>query len=575
MTSDGESSRKERSPRWLWLASFLAYVMAAALGLVLAFPGTNATPFWPPTALALALLYRYGLRMWPVILAAAFTINLLFMLRAGVAPEPAVVSSVAVGIGNMLEAWFAVYMLRAIAGDQFPFESVLGLFAFFFAAAIAPIVSATIGVTCSRWASLGGTASYGQNWLTWWVGDCSGALTMAPILMLSLRARWHVPEPSRRMEAGVLFLALVLGSMAAFGLGQQHAAHRYPLMFLLLPMILWAVLRFQTAGAASAVFLIASMAAISAFDGAGPFALANVDESLILLQVFIMVLAGTTLSLGAVLTERGRLASCLAQSNAELNDLAFNDPLTGLPNRRALLDRVQQAERSARRHNKRAALLFLDLDRFKRINDSLGHEVGDELLKAVARRLSGALRDEDSVCRLGGDEFVVLLSDVEEVSDVAVVANKLIGILQAPMRLGNLDLAITTSIGIALIPDDGTDGAHLIRYADLAMYRAKQGGRNDFQFYTEEMNRTAVSRLEREHELRQALQDRQFCLYYQPIVDLRTTRVIGIEALLRWQHPELGLLLPYEFMPMAEETGLIVDIGAWALHEACAAIKQL
>jgi diguanylate cyclase (GGDEF)-like protein len=575
MTSDGESSSKERSPRWIWLAAFLAYLVAAALGLALAFPGTNASPFWPPTALALALLYRYGRRLWPIVLAAAFTINLLFMLRAGVAPEPAVVASVGVGIGNMLEAWIGVYLLRAIAGDQFPFESILGLFAFFFAATIAPIVSATFGVTCSRWASMSGTVSYSQNWLTWWVGDASGALTMAPILMLALRARWHVPERSRRVEASVLFLALVLGSMVAFGLGQQHSEHRSPLIFLLLPMILWAVLRFRTAGAASAVFLIASIAVISALAGGGPFVLANVDESLILLQVFIMMLAGTTLSLGAVLTERGRLASSLAQSNAELNDLAFNDPLTGLPNRRALVDRVQQAERSARRHNKRAAILFLDLDKFKRINDSLGHAVGDELLKTVARRLSGALRDEDSVCRLGGDEFVVLLCDVEEVSDVAVVALKLIETLQAPMRLGNYDLAITTSIGIALIPDDGSEANHLIRYADLAMYRAKQGGRNDFQFYTEEMNRAAVSRLEREHELRQALHDRQFCLYYQPIVDLRDGQVIGIESLLRWQHPELGMLLPYEFMPMAEETGLIVDIGAWALHEACAAIKQL
>ncbi len=563
-------------PPWAWPIAFLAYVLAAALGLALAFPGTNASPFWPPTALALALLYRYGLRLWPVILAGAFTINFLFMLRIGVAPVFALLASVDVGVGNMLEAWLGIYLLRRFVHNQFPFDSLRGLCAFvLFCAVLAPAVSATIGVTSSRWVDLSGDADYGENWLAWWVGDASGALTMAPILMMLLQARWRTPAKPRLLEAGALTIVLVLGTMAVFGVWPTHGEHRYPLVFFLLPIILWAVLRFQTAGAVISVFLISLIAVIGSLGGDGPFARVDVHESLILLQLFITVLAGTTLGLGAVLVERGRMATQLAQSNFVLHEMAFNDPLTGLPNRLALVDRLQQADRSVRRNQKRAAVLFLDLDRFKRINDSLGHAAGDALLKTMAGRLRTAIREVDSVCRLGGDEFVVLLSDIDDVSDAAVVARKIIETVQAPVRIANLDLAITTSIGIALIPDDGTDSGDLIRYADMAMYRAKERGRNNFLFYTEEMNQTAVVRLEREHELRKALLDRQLCLHYQPIVDLRDRQVIGIEASLRWQHPALGLLLPREFIPLAEETGLIVDIGAWALNEACDQILQL
>ena len=575
MTADDESSLSARAPPWIWLSAYVAYVLAAALGLGLAYPGTNASPFWPPTALAIALLYGYGLRLWPVVLAGAFTINLIFMLRAGVWLALALPSSFAVGVGNMLEAWIGVYLLRRFLREQFPFESLRGLGLFvLFQAILAPAVSASIGVTSSRWVDLRGAADYGENWLTWWVGDASGALTMAPVLML-LHAQWRRPTQARLLEGAALFLVLTLGTMAVFGIWPYHGERRYPLVFFLLPMILWAVLRFQTAGAVSAVFLISLLAVVGSIDGGGPFARANVHESLLLLQLFMAVLAGTTLGLGAVLTERSRMVAKLAQSNFVLHELAFNDALTGLPNRLTLIDRLHQAERSTRRNRTRAALLFLDLDRFKRINDSLGHAAGDALLKTMATRLRAAVREVDTVCRLGGDEFVILLADIGEVADAAIVARKIIEIVQTPVRVANLDLGITTSIGIAVIPDDGTDSGDVMRYADLAMYRAKERGRNNFLFYTEDMNQTAIVRVEREHEMRQALLDRQFLLHYQPIVDLRNGRMAGIEALLRWQHPRLGLLLPREFVPTAEETGLIVDIGAWALEEASIHVQRL
>lgn len=563
-------------PPWIWLTSLLAYIAAAEVGLALAFPGTNASPFWPPTALGIALLYRFGLRFWPVILLGAFLVNLVFMLRAGVAPALGVPASLGVAIGNAMEAWLAVYLLRRLAGHQFPFDRLRGLAAFCLCSAtLAPALSASIGASSSRLASLSGSTSYAENWMTWWIGDASGALSMTPILILLLQGRWHESLRSRRVEAAVLVLLLLFGTMSVFGVWPRHDEHRYPLVFFLLPMLLWAVVRFHAAGAASAIFLISAIAVLGTMSGGGPFAREHQHESLILLQLFIIVLSVTTLGLGAVLSERTRLVERLAQSNAELHALAFNDPLTGLPNRRTLVDRVQQVVHRTRRHQGRGAVLFVDLDKFKRINDSLGHAVGDALLKSVAERLRGAVRESDSVCRLGGDEFVVLLGEVDAAVDAAAVARKISARLQEPMRLGELELAITSSIGIALIPDDGADSDDLIRFADLAMYRAKERGRNNFQFYTEELNQSAVNRLELEHDLRRAVRERQFCLHYQPMVALADGRLIGIEALLRWQHPTRGLLLPADFMPLAEDTGLIVEIGTWAMREACSQIKQL
>ncbi|HEY9102364.1 sensor domain-containing protein, partial [Chitinimonas sp.] len=251
-----------------------------------------------------------------------------------------------------------------------------------------------------------------------------------------------------------------------------------------------------------------------------------------------------------------------------IHTLAFYDPLTGLPNRALFQDRAELAIAHAHRNQLGLALLFTDLDRFKTINDSLGHAVGDKLLQVVARRLEAGVRDSDTVCRLGGDEFVLLLPDCDAAGALGV-AEKLIASAAEPVSIDGHDLNGTASIGIALFPQDGNSYDSLLKHADAAMYRAKELGRNAFCFYRQDMNAEAAERLELENALHQALARQELCLYYQPQVRIANRSLYGLEALLRWQHPQWGMVSPARFIPVAEECGLIDSIGRWVLDEAC------
>jgi diguanylate cyclase (GGDEF)-like protein/PAS domain S-box-containing protein len=253
----------------------------------------------------------------------------------------------------------------------------------------------------------------------------------------------------------------------------------------------------------------------------------------------------------------------------KLSHLAQHDFLTDLPNRMLLNDRLNQAVALARRHGSQVAVLFLDLDRFKHINDSLGHAIGDELLQEVGRRLVAAVRASDTVSRQGGDEFVVVLSEVEHVQNASRHAEKIHAALSAPHAIAQHDLHVNVSIGISIFPDDGHDAETLIKCADTAMYHAKENGRNTYQFFKPDMNVRAVERQSLEAHLRRALERREFVLHYQAKTNLETGAVTGAEALIRWLHPERGLLPPAQFVPIAEDCGLIVPIGQWVLREAC------
>lgn len=262
-------------------------------------------------------------------------------------------------------------------------------------------------------------------------------------------------------------------------------------------------------------------------------------------------------------------ASGRQQAQEQLRHLANFDRLTALPNRVMFHDRLSHALNRAQRANKIIALLFLDLDRFKTINDSLGHHTGDRVLRSIAKRLIRCVRSSDTVARLGGDEFTIILDELDDIDTVITVAERILETVAEPLVFLESDLQLTCSIGIALFPEDGVDAETLLQNSDTAMYRAKKRGRNAYQFFTPDMHAQAIARLEKENDLRKALQRDEFLLYYQPQVDTRNGAMIGLEALVRWNHPAHGLITPEEFIPLAEETGMISQLGEWVLREAC------
>jgi diguanylate cyclase (GGDEF)-like protein len=247
--------------------------------------------------------------------------------------------------------------------------------------------------------------------------------------------------------------------------------------------------------------------------------------------------------------------------------------LTDLPNRSLVQDRIQQTIAWARRAEAQFAIMFIDLDKFKNINDTLGHDVGDQLLQMVAQRLTESLRAEDTVGRQGGDEFIVLLASLSAAEDSAVVAQKILGTLAAPFVINGQDLRTGASLGIAVYPQDGEDVETLLKNSDRAMYHAKEAGRSNYQFFAKEMNTVAAERLLLESSLRQAIDRNELLLHYQPLVNIADGRIIATEALVRWNHPELGLISPVRFIPIAEDSGVIVPLGDWVLRQACYQLK--
>lgn len=255
-----------------------------------------------------------------------------------------------------------------------------------------------------------------------------------------------------------------------------------------------------------------------------------------------------------------------------LHEQAYHDTLTGLPNRALFQERLKYAIKHAKRYKKNMALFFIDLDHFKEINDSLGHTVGDKLLKEVTKRFNSLIRDDDTLARLGGDEFTIIMENLEKVHNASILAEKIQQSLSDPIDIDEHTIYITCSIGISAYPQDSQDSESLLKYSDIAMYKAKEEGRNNIQFYSSEMTELALERFDTQVNLRKALINDEFVIYYQPQIDLKSGNLLGLEALVRWDHPEKGFILPEDFIDIAEETGMIVEIDKWVMETA---MKQM
>ncbi|MGE5412794.1 MAG: EAL domain-containing protein [Syntrophomonadaceae bacterium] len=665
------------------------YFVAGKLGLALAFFNASATPVWPATGIAISALLLLGYRAWPAIFVGAFLVN---AMTAG-----GLFSSFGIAVGNCAEALLGAWLVTRFAGGRRAFDRARNVFRFALLAGLgATAVSATIGVAMLVLSGLARPSEYGAVWLTWWFGDAVGALVVTPVVLLWSAQPLRPWKERRAWEGAALYALLLVAGAVVFGGLIPSPTKNYPLEFLCLPLLVWAAFRLGRRDAATAALVLSAVAITGTLAGLGPFHRDSRNESLLLLQAFMGVVAVTTTALAAVVAERGRVQQSLSllesavDNTAEgifiltpergrglphitfvnegfqritglssfdivgepitalpivgddadrisrlrralyagerfyaeglrvrrpagsecvlemelmpvregaasprhwvgiLRDVtarmaylevlerqALYDALTGLPNRSLLRDRLDQAIRAAGRENASLALMVMDLDRFKEINDTFGHQFGDLLLKEFGGRLRSVLRAVDTVARLGGDEFAVLLPSAGQAREAAIMAEKILAAIARPFVIEGQSLEISASIGIALCPQDGDEWTTLLRCADVAMYAAKQSSEGYVVYSAEEdFGSTGLALM---RELRSGVEGAQLRLHYEPQVQFRSGRAAGIEALVRWQHPRHGLLLPGQFMPAAERTGAIKPVCEWALEtavEQCRALHE-
>ena len=531
----------------------LAYALAGWLSLKLsAYVAGTVTAVWLAAGIGAMASLRFGMAGVVGVLLGALALNSQILPL-----EDAFRSALGAAAGAGIMGYLPRYLQ--------PFSSTLDYVSSVakFALVAAPLgcaVSALTGVfSLFFFGDLPADMVLRGLWVGW-LGELLGVYLIAPLLLTA--SRWDLLPTGKgaRLEG----LVLVLGMLALTLVMMEYAEPLRPaeiVLFVLLPAVLWAALRFSVTGASLAIFLAALIVMGVAVVSYGGITVTTLPRDVFALQISMMTMALGGLFVSAALTER-------RYSEMRLDMLANHDPLTGLPNRSYFQDFLGHALARAQREKSQVSLLFIDLDRFKHINDSQGHEVGDQVLRIVANRLDEQVRADDFVARLGGDEFAVILNHPPASQAASRVARKLIKALTESFKLGQRRYAIGASVGISVYPDDGLDANTLLRQADLAMYQAKHR-RSGFEYFSDELNTVAQQQLTLETGLRQAIERDELALIYQPKVELASGRMVGLEALIRWLPRSGNIVGPDQFIPVAEETGLIVPIGRWVVRAAC------
>ena len=523
------------------------YVVSAKLSLALAIPPGYATPIWPPAGIALAALLFFGRRAWPGIWLGAAAVNY--------AVESSLVSAFTIGVGNSLEGVVAALLVERRQSDPRDFRRAEDVVSFIVICVIAASVAASVAsVALALNNSLPWALAF-RNWWTWWQGDLAGMIIVAPLLL-----SWSIPSPSpwpaaKKLEAAT-FAVLLGGTAWAVTMNEAARYAPFSLTFIALPFILWAAIRFGQREVTTTIAVVCAVAVWFVLERPALFEPTPVNELLLLLLSFNSMVVTTGLVVVTALRQRERQALSAAR----------NDALTGLANAALFDEQLARLLAVSRVQKAKVVLALMDIERFKTVNDTLGRHVGDNALRQIADRVSIGLTPDTLIARVSGDRFA-LAAAYSETGLGKVMPSRLSKWFGPAYLVDGHELRLSARVGVALFPDDAQDADSLFLRAESALKKAKASGER-LLFFTQSMTERMAEKLSLENQLRRAVEREEFVLHYQPKIDLDTRALVGLEALIRWNSPERGLVPPARFIPMLEESGLILEVGSWAFRRA-------